>query len=407
MSMTALILSSLASSMLVTLGLLLVIKLLGKRKATDDYLDARIVALIARWLDAGSLPDAVLLPEVEALLSGPRARDYARDQHRVLEWLRERGRPGAGAEGEIVEPAAEPKPSRPASIGLAHVRPTRIDTGEFAAQMAAIEDADGDEAEAQVQVGELSTALCFDADPDRRANAAISLGRLAHPSGVPHLVTALRTDSTERVRTLSAVALGMIGSRDAISPLIDVIQQQIGDRLDVSSEITYGGFQLIRTLQREIDPEPTDWLGQDPVAAQIWALGRIGSPQACAALCERLSDSDPGIRWFAAWALGKIGDESTVPALAALLDDRSTEVRWIAIWSLGRMNTTRAIPSLIEKARDPDASIRRIAVWALGRSGDLRARETVLRALTDPERGVRQVASWALSQIDAGVREIA
>jgi hypothetical protein len=54
MSMTALILSSLASSMLVTLGLLLVIKLLGKRKATDDYLDARIVALIARWLDAGS-----------------------------------------------------------------------------------------------------------------------------------------------------------------------------------------------------------------------------------------------------------------------------------------------------------------------------------------------------------------
>ncbi|MEZ4572480.1 MAG: HEAT repeat domain-containing protein [Thermomicrobiales bacterium] len=192
----------------------------------------------------------------------------------------------------------------------------------------------------------------------------------------------------------------MIGSNEAVSPLIDVIKSQVTMRIDAPSDISYGGFQLIRTLQQEIDPEPEEWLGQDPIAAQIWALGRIGSPQACDALIERLSDPDPGIRWFAAWALGKIGNLRTVPALAALVDDPVDDVRWIAIWAIGRMNTDRAVETLISCAGDPSPSIRRIAIWALGRSGDPRGRAIVVNALTDPERGVRQVASWALSRIE-------
>jgi hypothetical protein len=407
MSMTSVVISSLISSALVTLALALVLRLLSTRRSSSAGLDARIVALAAQLLASGPAHGTAIYDEIGSLLAQARNRPLTAEQRRLLEWLRERAAAGEpewqlGDVSEPVLPMPAARADAPRSApGFALVPAGESDRPDSATSGAR------PSAEVQAQVGALSTALCFDADPDQRASAAIELGRLGDPSGVPHLVTALRSDSTERVRTLSAVALGMIGSRDAISPLIDVIQRQIRDRIEVSSDITYGGFQLIRTLQREIDPEPTAWLGQDPVAAQIWALGRIASPQACAALCERLTDSDPGIRWFAAWALGKIGDESTVPALAALLGDRSVEVRWIAIWSLGRMNSTRAVPSLIERANDPDATIRRIAVWALGRSGDLRAREIVLRALTDPERGVRQVASWALSQIDTEIRAIA
>jgi HEAT repeat protein len=259
---------------------------------------------------------------------------------------------------------------------------------------------DADDPAQTAEVRELASDLKESADPDKRAHAAIKLGQLGDAAGVPALVQALRNDGADQVRTFSAVALGMIGSRDAVRPLIEVINAQVTSRFETPQDFSYGGFQLIRTLQREIDPEPEDWLGQDPIAAQIWALGRIGSPGACSALVERLADGDPGIRWFAAWALGKIGDQRVVPTLTELIDDAVDDVSWIAIWALGRMNSTEAVPRLVTAASDPNPSIRRIAIWALGRSGHLRGREVALDALTDPERGVRQVASWALSQIE-------
>lgn len=390
-------------SLVISCGSLYIARIITKRQAhvPADDLNAQILRLIAQSLASNWSPNATVERRATELMNSRAQDEFEPQQHELLEWLLE-----ISAWPDEVEAADDATEEQIQESGEASSDPLRLvapqaavetveDTSSFLAEYGVEESM-----EQATEVFELSNDLQDSRDPDRRAQAAIKLGQLGDPFGVPYLVESLRNDGEAQVRTFSAVALGMIGSRDAIRPLIEVINDHVTSRYDTREDISYGGFQLIRALQREIDPEPEDWLGQDPVAAQIWALGRIGSSWACDTLVERLSDGDPGIRWFATWALGKIGDTRVVPALTALIDDPVDDVRWIAIWALGRMNASEAVSELVVAASDRNPSIRRIAIWALGRSGHLRGREVAMDALTDPERGVRQVASWALSQIE-------
>ena len=395
------------TSLLISCSSLYVARLITRRQTvipTSDT-DTQILLLVAQSLTANWSPNATIERRVEELQNAPSADELTPQQLELLDWLLEISKwpeleelheePPAVAEPayyeEREEPASEPVKLVPRPAPELDWEQTKSFLSEYG---------DDDVFERIDEIHDLSTELQDSAEADRRANAAIKLGQLGDPSGVPVLIQALRTDGADQVRTFSAVALGMIGSREAVPPLIEVIKDNVTKRFDAPKDLTYGGYQLIRALQREIDPEPEDWLGQDPIAAQIWALGRIGSPGACSVLVERLAADDPGIRWFAAWALGKIGDQRVADALTELISDPVDDVAWIAIWALGRMRATAAVPELVNAAASRNPSMRRIAIWALGRSRHLRGREVALNALTDPERGVRQVASWALSQIE-------
>lgn len=399
---------ALLTSLLVSSVAVLIFRALTRHRPVQpgEDVNGQILRLVAMSLATDWAPNAAIAERAKALLESGVAFDA--QQREVLEWLYDIVR-SPDAALDALSPEDEPLDEDaflPENITLVAPARQSADEEETPAHLPGAFDSRGP-MELAAEIRELSAELQTATDPDRRASAAIKLGRLGQPGGVPYLVRALRHDDTQRVQTFSAVALGMIGSDDAVSPLIEVIQKQITKRIEAPIDLTYGGYQLIRALQREIDPEPEDWLGQNPIAAEIWALGKIGSPQACVALVERLHDADPGIRWFAAWALGKIGDESTALALAELIDDPVDDVRWIAIWALGRMNSTAAVSRLIQVARDPNPSIRRIAIWALGRGRHIMARQAALEALSDPERGVRQVASWALARVESQIRQSA
>ncbi|HLT19614.1 MAG TPA: HEAT repeat domain-containing protein [Thermomicrobiales bacterium] len=408
MSAMSVILYALLTSLFVSTLSLLVARAISRRRSSEpgEDVNAQILRLVSMSLATEWAPNAAIAARAKTLLDS--GLEFDDQQREVLEWLYDIVR-SPDADLDALPQEDEPFDEEaflPENITLVAPARKEDDDEETPAHLPGAFDSRGP-MELAAEIRELSTELQTATDPDRRASAAIKLGRLGQPGGVPYLVRALRHDDTQRVQTFSAVALGMIGADDAVSPLIEVIQKQVTQRIEAPIDLTYGGYQLIRALQREIDPEPEDWLGQNPIAAEIWALGKIGSPQACVALVERLHDVDPGIRWFASWALGKIGDESTALALADLIDDPVDDVRWIAIWGLGRMNSTAAVPRLIEVSRDPNPSIRRIAIWALGRGRHIMARQAAMEALSDPERGVRQVASWALARVESQIRQSA
>lgn len=65
------------------------------------------------------------------------------------------------------------------------------------------------------------------------------------------------------------------------------------------------------------------------------ALGRVGGPEAAAALAEALgSDTDPDVRLAAVKALGETGDASAVRALGIALEERDPAMQYLAVASL-------------------------------------------------------------------------
>jgi HEAT repeat protein len=72
----------------------------------------------------------------------------------------------------------------------------------------------------------------------------------------------------------------------------------------------------------------------------IWALGRIGSPQALKLIEGETHSDDAGIRKTAAFSLGFVGGKSAVPRLVQLLDDTVADVRWNAALSLAETGSS-------------------------------------------------------------------
>lgn len=68
------------------------------------------------------------------------------------------------------------------------------------------------------------------------------------------------------------------------------------------------------------------------------SLGRLGGPEAAAALAEALgSDTDPDVRLAAVKALGETGEPSAIPALGMALNERDPAMQYQAVASLRRV----------------------------------------------------------------------
>jgi epoxyqueuosine reductase len=77
-----------------------------------------------------------------------------------------------------------------------------------------------------------------------------------------------------------------------------------------------------------------------------------------------------GLRRNVAVALGNCWAEEAVPVLVAALTDDEPLVRGHAAWALGRIGTESARAALLERlAAEADASVRAEVEAALGRSG--------------------------------------
>jgi HEAT repeat protein len=91
-------------------------------------------------------------------------------------------------------------------------------------------------------------------------------------------------------------------------------------------------------------------------------------------LLQRLKDTDPKTRYYAARELGHFGAQAgeVVPALIEALKDKDKDVRMRAVYSLAEIgpNAMPAIPALEGSTKDPEATVRKAADYALKKLRD-------------------------------------
>ncbi len=220
------------------------------------------------------------------------------------------------------------------------------------------------------------------ADPDstvRRA-AAMAVGRIRDPRGVP-LLAPLLLDPDPLVEGTTIFALGILGDSSAV-PLLTA---------------------------RARDPLPLPGAAALELITAAARLGGADGAQFVRSVLERTiwadRDDQPALLQRAAlesWRLGKL---APVDQLLGLMRSTSADTRFAATYSLGRLRVPAAANRLIDALSDNDAPlVRAAAVRALTKSyadsaglGADAVADLLARAVRDPDAGVRTTAIRTLS----------
>jgi HEAT repeat protein/cyclophilin family peptidyl-prolyl cis-trans isomerase len=259
--------------------------------------------------------------------------------------------------------------------------------------------------------------LLADPDPQVRQTAAFALGLIGDSSARDPLIGALR-DPSPLVKGSAAEALGLIGDRssaDAVGQMaVEIVQsgavaQTPGPEADASRDTPVGAlrlaiFALVRlnaysqlavAVLDGAQPRVRWW----PVA---FALQRLEDPRALPALLTLAKDPHPYTRAFAAKGLGATKDRSAVPVLLPLVDGPDRAVAVEAIRSLGRLGDPAGAPPLLKLIAAPkaDPQLRLEAVSALGGIRGDGVIELLLDVVGDPSPSVRAAAIRSLAQLD-------
>jgi len=138
--------------------------------------------------------------------------------------------------------------------------------------------------------------------------------------------------------------------------------------------------------------------GEDEQAeAALSHLAALGS-EVVEALCERLFNPEPEVRWWAVRALAEIHDERVPALLTRALSDPDKGVRWCAGLALRTNPSAQAAPTLLNLLSDKDALTRRLAGDALVAIGT-QVVPQLLDAMQNSEHITRLEAIRALARI--------
>jgi HEAT repeat protein len=206
-------------------------------------------------------------------------------------------------------------------------------------------------------------------DPVRRREAARLLGENKVQKATPDLVAAAQDPDLE-VRREIVIALDKMRDIRALPAFVKLSADQdrlIRDRCIVGLINLYipqeGG--LVVTLNKVanfFNPWSDEW------ADVVVEPGTKVDASAITALCERLSDTDDGIRLKAARGLGILKGKAAVPSLVAALRQEQTDaVRFETIRSLSKIGDGSAASDLVSFLEYNDNKVRNEAVYAIGR----------------------------------------
>ncbi len=222
--------------------------------------------------------------------------------------------------------------------------------------------------------------------PERRARAALAMGRIQSAAYAAPLAEASRTGE-RGVRLAALFALGQLGLANAP----DVPAAAVAGCLDALD-----------------DPDPRI------VATAVEALGKLADPRVPSAVIPYLKHAEPELRIAAAVALfrcrfaplwrGQADSPPPLPpaAVSALLDtmnDEQPAVRRAAAYAFSRYGQDGAASRLTELLDDEDELTRLFAVRAIGRSESIVAATALARALEDRSAGVRTEVVSALAAL--------
>ncbi len=157
--------------------------------------------------------------------------------------------------------------------------------------------------------------LASDADPVRRARAADAIGEFMDPHGVAHLGTAIMTDGDATVRAAAVRGIARINSP--------------------------AGLTFLSTALADSDASVQE--------AALSVVLRVNFFADQAALMPLLAHEDGRLRRRAATVVGALRIADAVPVLAAMLrGDTDRSARQAAAWALGRIGTGEARAALTD-----------------------------------------------------------
>ena len=262
--------------------------------------------------------------------------------------------------------------------------------------------------------------LLTDEEGRTRRRAALAIGRVGLPEGVPGLQQALMDPELE-VRQMAAFALGLIGDASARPALLNALKDSepivqgraaealgtIGDKGDAAAvtAMVYGLVQAgalnnvgADDLTYPLSPPA------DAVRLGLYALVRLGSFDGIAQSVLAGGNGAPVSTWWpVAFALGRAGDARATPALITLLSTPGRFTAAFAARGLGALKAQSAASALrdIVTARQRDPAVVIEALRALAAMRDPASRTVFEKILAEGESDptLRLEAATALATL--------
>jgi len=281
--------------------------------------------------------------------------------------------------------------------------------------------------------------LSTDTDPDVRAEAALSLGKILYnnppstftkgelkgsppyqrgiegvvPSvkgelverAVDTLITALKDDDAI-VRINAATSLGMIKNSDTVDSLIETIKSEdyitysVGDILayNYQQDVQHKAIESLGKIGDERAVEPLISIlnnGYDGDPSVIFnTLGKLRDDKSLKFLIEKMKDNEPHIRRMAVRALRGIVDNPLVldALINSLLDmDSGVKIESAKALSNCKDKEKNLVP-LILLLKDKDKEVRKEIAKIVVKIGDEKAFEHIISLLDDDDDDVRRLA---------------
>lgn len=278
----------------------------------------------------------------------------------------------------------------------------------------------------RVCIGDDASVSCLlkaldDGDPDVRADAAASLGRLGISRAADALLDHLKRDPEGDVRIEVARALGNVASGDVVAALEDCVKAEGYPDLDALvddyefSPAWDVQAQALESLGRIGDASVAISLAtflRDPdndhlFEAGFRVLGSFDNDDARQFLLERLEHGEDRARQRAARALGLMlknnlagaAEQRILAALTATLEDRVPEVRIAAAHALSDLDGAVAVSPLIRLLTDDNEDVRIEVIRILGKFTGEAVRHNLEILLKDPRPGVKRAAIEELGKM--------
>ncbi|HEY6277516.1 MAG TPA: HEAT repeat domain-containing protein [Streptosporangiaceae bacterium] len=203
--------------------------------------------------------------------------------------------------------------------------------------------------------------------PNRRANAASRLGLIASAEAGQRLDQMATGDHSARVRIVAARGLGKTGTGHAASTLLSLLgpDGKVPEGV-VASALLELGPEAVPALRAEVRP------GRDAHRRALAAdlLGLLDVMPAWEDLVGCLAENDLGLRLNAARALGRLGVPQAAAALShCLAAGQNLELRAVAARSLGLIGSQDSTGPLAACLDDPDYWVAHNAAAALAALG--------------------------------------
>lgn len=236
-----------------------------------------------------------------------------------------------------------------------------------------------------------------------RRRAAMAIGRIGDPLGIPPLLAMFDTERSDELRSDVAFALGEIESHLAAEKLLAAVLSskmspvvraraiealgKIASNQKSASALGQAKVQQIATtIAGALPPPDRQVSGDDALLASlaVTALLRLRQPSTLPALIGELSSRNSALRWQAANAIARMRPEpntatAAIDPLLAMLKQSDPLERAHAARTLGTLKAAKAFDPLAAAIHDSDQRVQASAIRSLGALGDARAAKPLMQ----------------------------